>query len=476
VTLERLASDVRGGRVSPGELVRRSIDRIDALDRELRAVVARRDEAAMAEAEAMGAAIASGENPGPLAGLPLLVKDTEDVAGMTTTHGSLVHADDPPASRDERRVARLRRAGAIVVGKTNVPEFAFEGYTSNRAFGATCNPWAVEWSPGGSSGGSGAALAAGMVPLATATDGGGSVRIPAGFCGLAGLKPTNGVIGRDPVPTWMDLSTPGPLAASIDDLRLLLSIDAGPAPGDPTALPAWAREPDPPALPARVFAARRLAPWGPLPPAIEALFADALRVVEDDLALDVTPLESEDIFESGTSEAGTNELRNIDRDWITIVGAEHAHTIGRESIEANADRFTEEFLAAMREGLALSLEEYVAARRRRFDYVRALDRLLGDDGLLLTPTMCAEGWSPEGTLPGADRPGTPGSAYNTQAANITGHPALSVPAGRAPNGVPFGLQIIGPRFRDGLVLAMGAAWEEARPWPLVASGYRPFDA
>ena len=117
------------------------------------------------------------------------------------------------------------------------PEFAFQGYTDNDVFGPTVNPWGPEWSPGGSSGGSGAALAAGMVPLATGTDGGGSIRIPAAFCGLAGLKPTNGVIGRDPIPEWIDLSTCGPFATSIADVRLLLSVEAGPVPGDPTALP-----------------------------------------------------------------------------------------------------------------------------------------------------------------------------------------------------------------------------------------------
>ena len=132
---------------------------------------------------------------------------------------------------------RLRAAGAIVVGKTNQPEFAFAGFTTNALYGTTTNPWGTDWSPGGSSGGSGAALAAGMAAIATATDGGGSIRIPAAFCGLAGLKPTNGVIGREPIPDWIDLSTFGPFATSIADVRLLLSMEAGPVPGDPSALP-----------------------------------------------------------------------------------------------------------------------------------------------------------------------------------------------------------------------------------------------
>ena len=464
--LAALAREVRAGARSPVELVRSSIERIDALDGPLSAVVARRDESALDEAASLERRLAAGEECGPLAGLPLLVKDTEDLAGMRTTHGSLVHAADPPAAVDSVVVSRLRRAGAIPVGKTNVPEYAFEGYTSNRVFGATRNPWAPDWSPGGSSGGSGAALAAGLAALATSSDGGGSVRIPAGLCGLAGLKPTNGVIGRAPIPAWIDLSTSGVLACSIADVRSVLSLIAGPAIGDPTALPAWAAEPAPPALPTRVLAARRLAPWGPLPPSVDSLFERAIGALERDVGVDVAMLEAREIFPDG----------NIDEDWLVIAAAEHAHLLGRARVERDASSYTEEFRDAIRGGFAISIEEYLAARRRRFDYAAELDRLLGDDALLVTPTMCVEGWSPDGVLPGAARAGTPPDAYNCQAANVTGHPALSLPAGRSPNGVPFGLQVIGPRYRDRLVLALGEAWELTSPWPLVADGYVPFGA
>lgn len=462
--LAEVAQEVREGRIAPEELVARSLRRIEASHGDLNAVVAVRDEAALDDARAMAHRIAAGRNPGPLAGLPLLVKDSEDVAGLVTTHGSLVHADDPPASADGLVVARLRGAGAIVVGKTNVPEFEFEGYTANRLFGPTRNPWAPDWSPGGSSGGSGAALAAGVAPIATGSDGGGSVRIPAAFCGLAGLKPTNGVVGRRPIPAWMDFSTKGPMGTSIADVRLLLEIMAGPAAGDPTALPGRLPRPGAVELPRRVFATPRFAPWGPLPAPLEDLFHAALRTLESDLGVSVVSMEPRDISPDG----------NVDDDWFTIVAAEHAQFLGREEIESRQALYTEQFAAGVRAGLGVSIEEYLTARRRRFEYVRRLDDLLGADGLLVSPTMCAEGWSPEGIPPGESSPGTPGDAYNTQAANVTGHPALSVPAGLAPNGVPFGLQITGPRFRDDLVLAMGEAWERARPWPLAAPGYEPF--
>src|ERR687895_1833561 len=234
--LQELATAVRGRRVSAEELVRMSLERIERLNPPLNAVISVREQA-VDEARRLDERIGSGDDPGPLAGIPLLVKDMEDVEGVPSTYGSLVFADAPAAVADGLIPRRLKAAGAIVVGKTNQPEFAFAGFTDNLLYGATRNPWNIEASPGGSSGGSAAAMAAGMAPLATATDGGGSIRIPAACCGLVGLKPTNGVIGREPVPDWIDLSTFGPLGQSVADVRLLLELEAGPVPGDPSALP-----------------------------------------------------------------------------------------------------------------------------------------------------------------------------------------------------------------------------------------------
>ncbi|MEX2274458.1 MAG: amidase [Actinomycetota bacterium] len=462
--LAELAADVRERRASAADLVRRCLERIDERNGSLNAVIARADESALTQAMAITERISAGEEVGALAGIPVLVKDVEDVAGMRTTHGSLLHAEDPPANRDALVVRRLRAEGAIVVGKTNVPEFATDGCTDNRIFGSTCNPWVPARSPGGSSGGAAAALAAGIAPIATATDGGGSVRIPASFCGLAGLKPTKGIIGRDPIPIWMDLSTAGPLASSIADLRLLLSTLAGPADGDPTALPTWIPKPGLTILPHRVYALERNSPAGPLPGPVQDVFTDALGSIETDLGLEVEQIHHERIYGAG----------NIDEDWFTYIAAEHAHYLGRERIEANADSFTPGFLETMREGLVITAEQYLAVRRRRFEYCRALDELLGEDGLLVQPTMPTEGWDPTGATPDDPNASAAATAYNTQAANITAHPALSVPAGRLPDGMPFGLQITGPRFRDGLVLEFGARWERANAWPSTAPGYTSF--
>lgn len=451
--IRELSERVRAGRLPAVALVERALGQIERCDEGINAVVKLRGDEA-------------------LAGVPFLVKETSDLAGLPTTQGSLVLADAPPALRDDMVIGRLRAAGAIAVGKTNIPEFCFEGFTANRLFGATRNPWALEWSPGGSSGGSAAAMAAGMVPFATATDGGGSVRIPAAYCGLYGLKPTNGVVARDPIPDWIDFSTHGPMGLEPDDVRLLLTVMAGPTPGDPTALPA------PPAVaactkarPSRVLAAPRLVDWGPLPPAVADLFAAAVERLERRLGLAVEPVAAAEVL--GPADVGD---ANADDDWATIAACEQAHRLGRDWIEREGERLHGAFRAAMLHGLGITLEEYLAARRRRFAYVRALDDLLGTDTVLVTPTMPSEGFFADGRRPGIDAERTSDDAYNTQVQNLTGHPALTVPAGRSPNGVPFGLQFTAPRFRDDLLLDLGDAWAEAGAAEAVAPapGYEAF--
>ena len=459
MSLIELAASVREARVSSRELVAESLARIERFDGPVNAVVLVCADDAAAAAASIDARVVAGEDPGPLAGLPLLVKDNEDAAGLPTTFGSKLRAAVAPADRDCEVVARLRAAGAVVVGKTNLPEFAFEGFTSNELFGDTRNPWALDWSPGGSSGGSGAALAMGLAPLATGTDGGGSIRIPAAYCGLVGMKATNGLIGRDPMPSWIDLSTKGPLATSVADAALLLELMRGPVAGDPTALPAWQRREG--AWPLRILATPRMCDYGPLPEGIQASFDAALIGLAEATGLPVEPVPPP-------------LPAQIDDDWILTVGVEELTWIGRDVARDRADELSPRLRSSLEYAARVSVDDYLAARRRRFAFTRILDDLLGDDAILVSPTMAVEGFFADGRMPGAEEPGTDSPAYNTQAANITGHPALSVPAGISANGVPFGLQITGPRFADDLVLAVGAAWEAARPWPLVATGYQPF--
>ncbi len=457
--IEQVAQLVRRREASCVELVERALRLVEVGNPGIGAVVALRREQALAEAAHQDRRLAAGEKLGPLAGVPALVKDLEDVAGMVTTQGSLLYAATPPAVTDGLVPGRLRAAGAVVIGKTNLPECAFEAYTANRLFGPTRNPWDLRWSPGGSSGGSAAALSAGMVPIATATDGGGSARIPAAFCGLVGMKPTNGIVGRSPIPSWMDLSTDGPMGHTVADLRMLLDIEKGPVPGDPSALPQWT--PGPPGRLRRVLAAPRTCDWGPLNPSLQQAFEAALRVLEQDLGLAVDVLEPAQVTPAG----------NADLDWFTICCAEQAHQIGRVVLESRADDFDPALLAQMLAGLELSLADYLDARRRRFEHVRNLDLLLGNDGVLVTPTLCMTAQHADGRMLGADLPGTPADAVNTALQNITGHPAISVPAGRLAGGLPFGLQLTGPRYRDDLLLDLAARWEQAQPWPWFAPGF-----
>jgi Asp-tRNA(Asn)/Glu-tRNA(Gln) amidotransferase A subunit family amidase len=460
--LEDLSTAVRDRRVSAEDLVRMSLDRIDRLNPALNAVISIR-ERAVDEARALDERVAAGDDPGPLAGVPLLVKDMENVQGVPTTYGSTVFADAPPAESDGLIPRRLKAAGAIVVGKTNQPEFAFAGFTDNLLFGATRNPWNLESSPGGSSGGSGAAMAAGMAPIATATDGGGSIRIPAACCGLVGLKPTNGVIGRDPTPDWIDLSTFGPLASTVADARLLLQLEAGPVPGDPTALPY--PFPMPGGMPARAIAAPRLVDFGPLPEPVQTAFDAALGAFERDTGLPVEPIDPAEIFRAG----------NPSEDWVVLCALESVHRFGWEFCESNLERFSPVFADVVEFARKRPLDEYMVARRRRFEYVKELDLLLGDDAVLLTPTNCFQSMPPDGARDDATgRDGERPDSYNTDPQNITGHPAISVPAGLMPEGVPLGLQITAPRFRDDIALSVAEAWERTNPWPLVAPGYEAF--
>jgi Asp-tRNA(Asn)/Glu-tRNA(Gln) amidotransferase A subunit family amidase len=460
--LDELAAAVRGRRVSAEELVRMSLERIDRLNPPLNAVISVREQS-VDEGRELDQRIGAGDDPGPLAGIPLLVKDMEDVQGVPSTYGSLVFADAPAAAADGLIPRRLKAAGAIVVGKTNQPEFAFAGFTDNLLYGTTRNPWNVEASPGGSSGGSAAAMAAGMAPIGTATDGGGSIRIPAGCCGLVGLKPTNGVIGREPVPEWIDLSTFGPLAQTVADVRLLLDIEAGPVPGDPSALPY--PFPMPGGMPTRALAAPRLVDFGPLPEPVQAAFVAALGAFERDTGLPVEPIQPSEIFRAG----------NPSEDWMITCALEHVHRFGWDFCEANLERFSPVFRDVVEFARKKPLDEYMAARRRRFGYVKELDLLLGDDSVLLTPTNCFQTMPPDGAADeSTGRPGEGPDSYNTDPQNITGHPAISVPAGLMPEGVPFGLQITAPRFRDDMALSVAEAWERTNPWPLVAPGYEPF--
>jgi len=458
--LRRLATQVQRGERSARDLVDLSLARIEAHG-ELNAVVALCGDEARAEADSVDAAIARGDEVGPLAGLPLLGKDNDDVRGLPTTHGSKWFAGTSPAETDGVSVGRLRSAGAIAVGKTNVPEFCIEGFTDNLIYGATRNPWDLQRSPGGSSGGSAAALAGGLAAIATATDGGGSARIPAALTGLLGFKPTTGLIGRRRLPEWMEFSTDGLMATTTDDLQLLLSAVAGPVIGDPSAAP---RSPGHGKMPRRILLAERTDDLGPLPPDVAAALSTKAHELADVLRVPVETREPGWFFPGYSP----------DEDWFTIAAAEHASLYGRQRIERDLGQLypsTQEFLTF---GLSVSADDYLAARRRRYDAVLRMDGILGDDTALVTPTLAVAGYGLRGET-GEEGSGLLGpEVYSTAIQNVVNLPAISLPAGSTPDGLPFGLQVTIPRWNDLALINLAAAWERARPWPLAAPGYEPF--
>ncbi|WP_372683792.1 amidase, partial [Desulfosarcina sp.] len=238
----KLAARVAKKEISPLDVMRDTLDRIDRVNPGLNAFVSLRPEGAITEARSMTEKIVAGKRVGPLAGVPLGVKDLEDTAGMVTSYGSIPFKDNM-VEGDSIQVARLRAAGAIVVGKTNVPEFGFTGFTKNRLHGITRNPWNPERTPGGSSGGSAAAVAGGLVPLCTGSDAGGSIRIPASYSGCFGLKPSYGRIpvGPSPFLSYSAMIVMGPLTRTVRDAALYLDCAAGYHPADPHSLPAPSR-------------------------------------------------------------------------------------------------------------------------------------------------------------------------------------------------------------------------------------------
>ncbi len=459
--LTSLTQAIRAGRLLATTLVSASIDRLLASDPLLNVVAERAFDEALAEAARVDRGV---KRAGALVGAPTLIKDLEEWCGHPTRKGSVALRDAPPAASSGVVPGRLLAAGAIAVGKSTLPEFAIEGYTANLLTGVTGNPWNPQYSPGGSSGGSAAAVSAGLVAIATATDGGGSIRIPASLCGLVGLKPTNGLIGRWPAPDWIDYSTDGPFATASDDLRLLYDVMVGPVAGDPSSPPKvlatqMVRHSE---RPITLFAAERTSPLGPLPPSVRSAFRDAASAFADLMNTKIVWRDAEGFFADG----------DPDLDWFTVTTAEHVASLGRQWVVSHMDEFhvaTQEFLGV---GLEVTIEEYLAARRRRYLYVRTMDELLGEDGLLLTPTVASEGWLADGRL-NSDVAvhGLPPDVYSTAMQNVTGHPALTVPFGQLPTGLPFGLQITAPHFHDVRLLDIAAVVEAAFPWARTAPGY-----
>ncbi len=449
-----------GREVSPVELMQATLDRIAETHDQLNAFVALRDaDALLDEARAAEARIQRGEAR-LLEGIPLGVKDLEDAAGLVTSYASIPFKDNL-ATRDSIQVERLRAAGAIVVGKTNAPEFGYTAITKNLLFGVTRNPWDLERTPGGSSGGSSAAIAGGLIPLATASDGGGSVRIPASVTGCFGLKGSYGRIPNGPHALWVmdDTAVDGPLTRCVEDAALHLDAVVGPHPLDPNSLP----HPG--------FSFREI--LAGLPAGLRFGFSPDLgyAVVQSDLLEVVT--EAAFVFQElghkvellgdGPPEPGA--------DWGMTGAFELLARIGH-LLPEHEQEFGRSFLRGIQAGASMTPERWGKVKRRREELNRWCARAFETHDLLLTPTVPYDPPPAEGPflreVEGREQPAANFGSF-TMPFNMSWHPAATVRAGRSRRGLPVGLQIVGPRHRDDLVLQAAYAFEQSRPyqhdWP-----------
>ena len=442
-----LAHLVASGAMSAVELTSVALDRIEAVNPVLNAWASIDADAALAQARALDTRITAGEDVGPLAGVPLGVKDLEPASGFVTGYGSALCADDPPSTVDSIQVARLRAAGCIVIGKTTTSEHGWKADTVSPHWGATVNPWNVERSAGGSSGGSAVALASGMVALATGSDAGGSIRIPASVCGLSGLKPTHGLvpIGGPTAPGAGVLGVRGPMARTAADIGLALDVVAGPHPHDGFSTGAApAIGPIRAALPPRVVWAP--SPGAPVDREIAAACAATLRALEGQ---GVEVVEADSLFRSEPL-----------ADWFPLWAAYRDRAQGHLRGTPSWDRIDPELRGLMdyardHVDAGVVLGALDSAHRYNLDLAAQLERA----PLILTPTVAGQ-TGPVGGQGTVD--GEPSVLWSPFApsVNLTRHPAGTACVGLTADGMPIGLHVIGPHGGDASVLRTLAAIED----------------
>lgn len=447
-TVAQQAAWVADGHVSSRELVEHSLARIDRLDPELNAFRTVLRAEALAEADARD----GGESLGPLHGVPLAIKDENDVRGTTTTFGT--GAVTRVAEHDGEIVRRLRAAGAVIVGKTLMPEFGLWPFTESETYGITRNPWDLDRSPAGSSGGTAAAVAAGMVAAGIGGDGGGSIRLPSSWCGLFGLKPQRGRVSAAPAASlWGSLGTAGPLTRTVLDSALIFDVIAGSTPVDHYRAMPWAgtlveaatSEP----RPLRIRVATKNPAGG------TSADAETLRALED------------------TAEALANLGHRVDdgrvpdyRPWLAFL-SQVAAGVGAEAKSVDRPDLLEE---RTRQGIALTAALRGFARtgeRKARALSQHINAVFDEVDLLLTPTT-ATAAVPAGQLGAKGFLGVSANATDvasfTSIWNVLGNPAASVPSGFTADGLPLAVQLVGPFDSEPLIVQVAAQIERVRPW------------
>lgn len=459
-----IAEEVWAGRLRAREVLEAALDRIERFDHDIRAFVHLDPDRARTVADAVDAAVAAGDDPGPLAGVPLGIKELEEVEGWPDTRASTARRDRV-GTTTSTMTTRLLAAGAVPVGLTASPEIGRLFHTTSILHGTTRNPWNLERTPGGSSGGAGAALAAGFVPLATGSDLGGSIRLPAGWCGVVGVKGTLGRIPRGPAFLGhADMTHYGPLARTVADAARYLDVAGGPDERDPNSLPKPAvpferqlDEVDVSGLRIAVVDDNGLSPSHP---GVRAVLSDAAGALIEAVGAEEVELRLDlpDIIEGAaallycdTDPEMADLLPEVMGNLFATPGAGPLMEVGF----ANAD---------------LSLDAMQGHVRVRHEITQRMADAFATVDLILIPASPVPAFGCEGPLPtvvDGREVGPQAGGLFTSPFNVSGHPVVVVPMGEV-DGAPTGMQIVARRHEDGLALAVAAAYERVRPWPLCA--------
>jgi aspartyl-tRNA(Asn)/glutamyl-tRNA(Gln) amidotransferase subunit A len=450
LTIAEAARAFRARELSPVELTRACLKRIEALDGRLNAFVTVLPERALAEAQQAEARLAAGRLRGPLDGIPFALKDLYETAGVRTTAGSKILADYIP-ERDCTCARRLNEAGAVLLGKLNMHEWAYGTTTAVSHFGPCHNPWDLGRISGGSSGGSAAALAASLCLGSLGSDTGGSIRIPAALCGIVGLKPTYGRVSKQGlIPLSESLDHAGPMARSVEDAALILQAIAGPDPDDPTTsdrpVPNYAASLNGGVGGLRIGAPRR--------DALSGASEDVLQAIEEALRTLAS-------LGAAVVKVAAPWLAQANAIWPNIAGPEAAH-YHRRNLEERPQDIAEPVRKRLLTGQNVSAVEYLRGLDEQRRIKAEVARLFADIDLLVTPTTPSTATRIEDELAVSGRESH--SHHFTAPFNITGQPAISLPCGFDAQGLPIGLQIIGRPWEEESVLRLAHAYEQATKW------------
>jgi aspartyl-tRNA(Asn)/glutamyl-tRNA(Gln) amidotransferase subunit A len=453
LTLAEAADLIARGSVSPIELTEAHLERIAKLDPGLNSFITITAELALNQARAAEAELRRGIERGPLHGIPIAIKDLFETRGVRTTAGSRQLAEYVPRA-DSAVVEQLRAAGAIMLGKLNMHEWAMSVTTINPHWGTCHNPWNQERIAGGSSGGAGAALAAELCLGALGSDTGGSIRIPASFCGVVGLKPTFGQVStRGVLPLSWNLDHAGPMARRVRDVALLFELIAGYDPADPAAIAAPVNDPT-----RNLRAGVR--GWR-VALAIDG-FTSASKPPDPFVAQAVrAAAQVFDQLGAHVSEVTLPNAQTAIRNTLTMIVSDAA-AYHRERLQEQPEAFGVDVLESLQRGAALSAVEYALARRMQTSFRHQIEHFFNDYDILLTPTTPVA--APPVEESEAARNGRPSLVCFTAPFNLAGAPALSLRCGFTADGLPIGLQIVARPWAEATVLRAGYAYEQATDW------------